>query len=502
MAALQSTSRRTEKEGATNSDNEATIDYVELLRISLAEKKLTYIVDILEQEDVSLEHLLEWHHSEIVEALRDVHDDQQNQHQIRAIHRNKFAKIVTTIAKKRDEFDAQNKNEGPSPSSPSNMKLLIIGKEEEEAIEAIQNGEQYMAQVLTKMQESLDGLHANTKKIKTDLHSLCNDAKQAIDKREKQITAIIDNIQKYKLNKLMQQTDAAQAAADTVHKFYSEYKGYFQDESLTKQDRKDKLLHAKTVIEEETLKTKQYKHGTFQMNVAMDKQRVFDSIQKCFALQNTELDLPKVTGLEFDRITCTLKWSAANSTDEVLALFDQESKDNDDEKKTEEDNAINVCYQILYQEEDQPQADNAQWNVIHETRNQTTYELSNCIAKVRYHINDLLQSPDSDPISIKYVAKWSSQCKGSGIDLSENDTKALMARGHDHSVRAQYPIKKGMIVTIRFTAFLRHRSNDLFGVVASNCNGDYNVQVWNTSSELYKHSYGLYARSATQVYYS
>eukprot|EP01083_Nonionella_stella_P108576 315912_1 len=156
MAALQSTSRRTEKEGATNSDNEAIIDYVELVRISLTQKKLTYIVGILEQEDVSLEHLLNWSHRDISEALADIHDDEQNQHQIRAIHRNKFATIVTTIAKKRNEFEAQNKNEGPPPSSPSNMKLLIIGKEEEEAIEAIQNGEQYMTQVLTKMQESLD----------------------------------------------------------------------------------------------------------------------------------------------------------------------------------------------------------------------------------------------------------------------------------------------------------------------------------------------------------
>eukprot|EP01083_Nonionella_stella_P164830 546811_1 len=77
-----------------------------------------------------------------------------------------------------------------------------------------------------------------------------------------------------------------------------------------------------------------------------------------------------------------------------------------------------------------------------------------------------------------------------------------MARSDDHSVRAQYPIKKGMIVTIRFTAFLRSNCNDLFGVVASNCNGDYNVKVWDTSSEIYKHSYGLRSLSDQTVYYS
>eukprot|EP01083_Nonionella_stella_P265606 899569_1 len=118
------------------------------------------------------------------------------------------------------------------------------------------------------MEESMNGLDANTKQIKTNLHSLCDEIKQRSDQKETEMSRIIDNIKQYKLKTLLQQTDAAQAAAKIVNTFHSEYKGYFQDESLTKQDRKDKLLHAKTAIEEETLKGKQYKHGTYQMNVA------------------------------------------------------------------------------------------------------------------------------------------------------------------------------------------------------------------------------------------
>eukprot|EP01083_Nonionella_stella_P104887 301156_1 len=94
--ALQSTSKRTK--GDVSAISEKSIDYVEWLRVSLTEQKLIYIVNIMDEEGVSLDDLFDWSKSDILEALRDIHNNDQNQHQIQMLHRNKFAKIVIGIA--------------------------------------------------------------------------------------------------------------------------------------------------------------------------------------------------------------------------------------------------------------------------------------------------------------------------------------------------------------------------------------------------------------------
>eukprot|EP01083_Nonionella_stella_P187198 687292_1 len=421
--ALQSTSCGVAdtKEGDVSDVNEESIDYGELLRVSLRHQKLIYIEGIMiKEEGVSLEDLFDWTKGDIVEALRDIHNNDQNQHQIRAAHRNKFAKIVIDIAKRRTETMKSSNNEAQSP--PANMKLLIIGKDEEEAIEAIQNGEEYMKELVNsnKIEESLNGLHANTKQIQTDLHSFCDDIKRRIDQKEKQMNQIIQKVQKHKEKTLMQQAKAAQAAAKTVNAFYSEYKGYFQDESLTKQDRKDKLLHAKQVIENEIEKSKQYKDGmnVHDTNLVLDKKPIDNAIQKCFAVTNTGLNLPKVTGLTFGG--STLNWSAVGPpSDEVIALFVDHD---DDEKKTEQSqrthDTCSIAYQIFYQE----QRDDAEWNVIKDLRGKTSYDMTSCVgkhcnAKVVYDINNVLQSPPSDPIHCPMVSlfEYSSDFDRNGI---------------------------------------------------------------------------------------
>eukprot|EP01083_Nonionella_stella_P025631 70601_1 len=411
--ALQSTSCGVAdtKEGDVSDMNEESIDYGELLRVSLRHQKLIYIEGIMiKEEGVSLEDLFDWTKGDIVEALRDIHNNDQNQHQIRAAHRNKFAKIVIDIAQRRTETMKSSNNEAQSP--PANMKLLIIGKDEEEAIEAIQNGEKYMTELANsnKIEESLNGLHANTKQIQTDLHSFCDDIKRRIDQKEKQMNQIIQKVQKHKEKTLMQQAKAAQAAAKTVNAFYSEYKGYFQDGSLTKQGRKDKLLHAKQAIENQIKQTKQYKDDILahDMNIEMDTPRIDDAIQKCLTLTNTELDVPKVSGVTFDGTA--LNWSTVdNPSDEILALLD------DDEKNQ---NTCTIGYKILYQQ----QREDAVWNVISELREKTSYDMTrcgvkSCTAKVVYDMNNVLQSPLSDAVycQMDLAFKYSSDFDSNGI---------------------------------------------------------------------------------------
>eukprot|EP01083_Nonionella_stella_P240221 839975_1 len=155
MAAIQPTSSG-DVEGSAPV---ASIDYTELLRVSLKQQKLLYISDIiLEVEEVPLDDLLEWTRANISELLDEIHNNDDNNHKIKVSHRNKFAKTVIEIGKSKKQ-SISNNNIPAAPSS-SKMKLLIIGKEEEECIEAIQCGQQYMNTAMIKIKE----LYNNEKK--------------------------------------------------------------------------------------------------------------------------------------------------------------------------------------------------------------------------------------------------------------------------------------------------------------------------------------------------
>eukprot|EP01083_Nonionella_stella_P152455 488722_1 len=175
-------------------------------------------------------------------------------------------------------------------------------------------------------------------------------------------------------------------------------------------------------------------HGCM-MSVAIDKQHIDNAIQKCVQLTNTGLDLPKVSGLAFD---CPwLNWSKLPIlSDEVIALFADED---DDEKKTEEtENAYSIGYKILYQD----QSDDAEWNVISDLGETTTYNIASwgveqCNAKVVYEINDMLRSPPSDPIHCRMVTlfEYESDFDHNGIifclglDLDEDDWQNPSEKG-------------------------------------------------------------------------
>eukprot|EP01083_Nonionella_stella_P100405 283176_1 len=233
------------------------IDYVTLLKVSLKQKKLDYITDILIREGFSLQDLMDnWTRADLVEALRDLSNNQnQPPIPISSLDRNKFAKTV---------FEFHNKNE------VQNTKLILIGQEEQDAIDVIENGQQYMARLVIKMEESLRDLQTNKEKMKHVLHSLCNEI-------EKEMNDRIDDIYNQQLKTSMKQINAVRIAAKKTDKFHSQYKVYFGDD-----DRKNKLLHASHFVSNSIEVHKPFgdamQKRKHDMTITMDKERM----KKCF----------------------------------------------------------------------------------------------------------------------------------------------------------------------------------------------------------------------------
>ena len=64
-------------------------------------------------------------------------------------------------------------------------------------------------------------------------------------------------------------------------------------------------------------------------------------------------------------------------------------------------------------------------------------------------------------------AKWSNVYKGSGIKLFDDDTKAECIEEDIHSVRADFAIKKGEIISWELNCFLSFPAYNFLGVVSS-----------------------------------
>ena len=203
-------------------ENEDVTDYVELLRTRLKEKKLLYIADAIIEFDneLTLQDLLGWKKDDLVEIVDDLNEQlsQDGKDKINVRHKNKFATNVVDIATQQKQALLQEKVAAAATPGSSQVKLLFLGKEEEEAIEAIQTGQKFMDQTLVKMKEFLNNLNENTKNVKDDLQKLCDSLKKQIDIKHKQINDKIDFIHKYHLNKLNQQNDLKQESAKVVSK--------------------------------------------------------------------------------------------------------------------------------------------------------------------------------------------------------------------------------------------------------------------------------------------
>eukprot|EP01083_Nonionella_stella_P108450 315510_1 len=476
MASLQGTSSADVEGSSANEDarQQTSVDYVELLRTSLRRQKLEYIAGIIkEEEDVTLQELLDWSYDDIVEQLLDIHNNENNEHKVKVSHRNKFARTVQNV--KQSKLDCAQTIASPSPST-NKMKLLIIGKEEEECIEAIQSGQQFMEQAVIKTKELLNDLDENKSSFKNKVSSICDELRQQITAKQNEMNTMIESIHQRKLQQLNERQNVTIQSAKVVAKFYNDYESYFSDDSITKLDRKNKLLSAKEAIQNETEKIKQYEDTVCNMNVNIVSNK--DMVDKCCSM--VCLDLPP---LEVEVQGFIIKW-----TPPILNALSQ--RNDDDDRKEEQPNMKNIRYSILYRKAEEK---NEKWDEIVDIMNVNEYDLSllsmdRIEAKMFYTVNGALKSPLSTAISITgYVTQWSPDHKGSKIQLTDNNTKALQPSG-DQCVRGVHPIKRGMMVKINYLWY-SCRNYDLIGVISSEYNGDYNTHAWN--DEIIKHVTGI-----------
>ena len=67
----------------------------------------------------------------------------------------------------------------------------------------------------------------------------------------------------------------------------------------------------------------------------------------------------------------------------------------------------------------------------------------------------------------KLVATWSKRFKGQAIELSEDDTKATYNGGEGYSVRAEFGINRGEVVSWEFKSYQTEMHCYFYGVVSS-----------------------------------
>eukprot|EP01084_Bolivina_argentea_P313574 543019_1 len=145
-----------EIEGDEGKPNDSNLDYVVLLEASLRSQNLMYIADIImEVEEEPLEDLMSYSRKNLNSLLDEIHEDETNKHRIKVSHRNKFAKSVIEIRMRRNESLERQTVAAPATSK---VKLLFVDEEEQQAIQSIQSGQQFMTNALAK-----------TKKLYNDL---------------------------------------------------------------------------------------------------------------------------------------------------------------------------------------------------------------------------------------------------------------------------------------------------------------------------------------------
>eukprot|EP01083_Nonionella_stella_P095919 269401_1 len=493
------------------SQNEDSVDYVALLRTSLQEKKLLYIADlVMELEELDLSQLLKWERPDLIEILRDIHNDNNHDHKIKVVHRNKFADTIIRVATQQQEA-LQKQLVAPSASTTgtSQVKLLFLGKDEEEAIEVIQSGQKCMDQYLVKMQQLYTNLDENNKNIKQKLETICTSLKQQIDDKQKQMISTIDGIYQYKLSALKARSEVAQQSAKVVAKFYNDYESYFHDDKLTKSERRDKLVAAKESIAIEVDRINKHEEIAYNMDIALDKGVVDECLSHFLSLKDICIDLPVVETPEVDENDgTTIQWKTPQFDDDLKVLFKGASDEPGDNK---EEDQLAIEYQILYKKEEQDEEKKGdEWNRITILGRENQYDMKDyapCTVALQYRVNNILQSLISKQVQIlevQYIAVWSPQHNSSKITLSEENTKAYLNSG-DGAVRAVHPIKKGMVVTLDYVRGGGDKSLDIIGLVSSEATGYVDARGPYAAPNMVKHCYGAdcyyYSDSSNKHYY-
>eukprot|EP00483_Globobulimina_turgida_P011764 UN11786 len=187
-----------------------------------------------------------------------------------------------------------------------------------------------------------------------------------------------------------------------------------------------------------------------------------------------------------------IKWRAPQLKDDVIALFETFMGDDDNK----EEQPLPISYNILYCNINEEKKEEDEWNVISILGKENEYEYdmaeyTPCKAAIEYKINNILKSAVSAPVTVAYTARWSSQYKGDRIALSEGNTKALMAESDEQTVRAQYPIKKGMIVKLNYTFYTEGGlRGEIVGVASSEFVDYAQASIPFRGGEIGKYCYG------------
>eukprot|EP01084_Bolivina_argentea_P003179 5936_1 len=452
------------------------IDYVQLLRVSLRQKKLIYIADaILKVEELTLEQLMKCTRNELSDLLADIHNDKDNDYKIKASHRIKFAETVTNMAAQQQ--DALQKQTA-TPSTSSQLKLLFLGKEEEEAIESIQSGQQFMEKNLIKMKELFNNLDENNKNVKQNLDKICKSLKQQIDEKQKEIVSMIDTIHKYHSNGLNKKNEITQQSSKVVDKFYNDYESCCTDSKMTKSDRQDKLNAVKNGISVEYDKIKKLNEVTYNMNIEENKDAKNQFFKQFINVNNigSQLNLEAVAKPELDGYK--IHWKSPVLHDDIIKCF-KTCLDNDNKEEPQLVIGYNILYRKINDEKDEKHEH--EWNVF-DVGKVNSYDMTKftpCEAAIQYNINNMIKAPMSIPVILMYIAKWSSQYKGDRITLSENDTIALMAKSNEQTVRAVQPIQKGMIVKLQYKFNNTGLYYEIVGVASSEF-----VDYYNANSDI------------------
>ena len=195
-----------------------TVDYEAMLSATLERHKVKHIADIVQEvEELSLSDLLAFEHKDVMRMLNEIHEDEDNKHTIRASHCHKFAKAVSAVSDERKKALNEQAVAVAAHTSPQ-VKLLFLGKEEEEAIETIQSEQKLMTETVANVKRQFNALDANHEAVKAKLMEIGEALKQRIDAKVQEVGSVVDGVYQFHLGALKERADVTRQSAKVVAK--------------------------------------------------------------------------------------------------------------------------------------------------------------------------------------------------------------------------------------------------------------------------------------------
>eukprot|EP01084_Bolivina_argentea_P050631 93124_1 len=174
----------------------------ELKTLDTNERNFLELVQIIKEvEEQTLADLMSYSQNDLEEILRDINEDSSNDHTIKTARRKEFAKAVHQMSTHKQNEEEKEKDttdssktattlssigvKGTTKTSTGNtMKIMFIGQEEEQAIERIQFGQQYMNETVDKIKQLLNNKQNNKKKLEQKLKKVCSELKDKINEKK------------------------------------------------------------------------------------------------------------------------------------------------------------------------------------------------------------------------------------------------------------------------------------------------------------------------------